>query len=360
MHCATTPTTIRNRASLFRIIHEVPILLTTLGRTAGRVHPGPRWSDAAARLKYCVRGLLSPGTTEAWFRVLESPVLRGIAEAHPRLHSKLQRPYLHRRTTIVDRLATLTEHYHFLVDVLQTPERDLVFKPGGLRLADLPVEPAGRYSLRLVYDDQFEKEGDLMVVLWDQSLGKAIFTLSFTITRWDCPAASRQIFIGGLQGRKGANDREDIVALTRALHGLRPKAMLVFAIQRLAQCWGIASLRAVGDAEHIYRHFRKRREINSSYDTFWTESQGSKDLDGNFTLPSHPTVRCIEELAPNKRSMYRKRYALLERLGLEMGDAAAASSLRHEAAAQPVALPLNSGELARELARTFASAHPAG
>ncbi len=335
------------------------MLLTTLGRTAGRVHPDPTWSDAAARLKYCVRGLLSPGATGTWFRMLGSPALRGIATAHPRLHSKLQRPYLHRRTTIRDRLATLTEHYHFLVDVLRTPERDLVFKPGGLPLTELPVEPAGRYSLRLVYDDQFEKEGDLMVVLWDQNQGTAIFTLSFTITHWDCPANSREIFIGGLQGRKGANDREDIVALTRALHGLRPKALLVFAIQRLAQCWGIASLRAVGDDEHIYRHFRKRREINSSYDTFWTESQGRKDPDGNFTLPNHPTVRCIEELAPNKRSMYRKRYALLERLGLEMAGAAASPCQHNAARERQEALPLNSGGLVKDVARTFSGPQPA-
>lgn len=337
------------------------MLLTTLGRTAGRVHPDPTWADAAARLKYCVRGLLSPGKTGEWFRMLESPALRGIAAAHPRLHSKLQRPYLHRRTTVRDRLATLTEHYHFLVDVLRAPERELIFKPGGLLLTELPVEPVGRYALRLVYDDQFEKEGDLTLALWDRNQNAAIFTLSFTITQWDCPAASRQIFIGGLQGRKGANDREDVVALTRALHGLRPKALLVFAVQRLAQCWGIASVRAVGDAEHIYRHFRKRREINSSYDAFWTESQGRKDADGNFTLPNHPTIRCIEELPANKRSMYRKRYSMLERLGQEVATAATPTGRSNPAPApaRPVALPLHSGGLAQEMARTIADPHPA-
>lgn len=290
-------------------------LLATLSRTAGHVHPDPGWGDQLARMKYCARALLTPWRTAAWFKRLEAPELADLVRVHPRLYSKLQRPYLHRRVTVSQRLDLLQEHYGFVGDALDGTMRNAVSSAKGLHLADLPASDPARYSLRLRYDDQFEKEGELTLALYDAALEESIFTLSFTVTNWRGGAAGTSLFVGGLQGRRGANDRDEIVALTRSLHGLRPKALLIFAVQSLAAAWGISEIRAVGDSEHIYRHFRKRREIRASYDEFWTECQGARNDDGNYTLPSRPVVRPLETLPANKRSLYRKRYAMLETLG---------------------------------------------
>ena len=301
-------------------------LLATLSRTAGRVHPDSNLGDRIARMKYCIRGLLAPWRTNAWFAQLRSPELRVLVRTHPRIYSKLQRPYLHRRVTLAQRLRLLQEHYAFFSESLGADVRYAVSSPAGLLLAELPASDSSRYSLRLRYDDQFEKEGELTLALQDSVLGEAIFTLSFTVTCWNGGGASAsELFVGGIQGRKGANDRDEIVALTRSLHGLRPKALLVFAVQRLAEAWDIAGLRAVGDSEHIYRHFRKRRAIQTSYDSFWEECQGGRDADGNFTLPARPVFRGLEAIPANKRSLYRKRYAMLETLGKHLHQAVTSS-----------------------------------
>ena len=312
-------------------------LLATLSRTAGRVHPDSTWGDRLARVKYCVRGLLTPWRTTVWFSQLRSPALQELVRGHPRIHSKLQRPYLHRRVTLTQRLSVLREHYAFFTNSLDATQRRAVSSPAGLFLAELPASDPTRYSLRLRYDTQFEKEGELTLALQDSVLGEAIFTLSFTVTGWNGKRGTRELFVGGIQGRKGANDRDEIVALTRSLHGLRPKALLVFAVQRLAEVWGIANLRAVGDSEHIYRHFRKRRAIQTSYDSFWEECQGGRDADGNFTLPARPVFRGIDAIPAHKRSLYRKRYALMELLGGQLQQAVTISPAA--AVTMPLVLP---------------------
>lgn len=288
-------------------------LFATLYRTADRVYPESTWGELLARGKYCVRGILAAGPTSRWFRLLESPYLVGATHSHPRIFSKLQRPYLHRRLGLRARLAVLEEHYSFVINQLTDAARQAIFTDAGFEVASIHIDGSKRYSVCLRYMDQFEKEGELTAVLIDTRQDVTVFVISFTITRWK--GEERELFIGGLQGQMGASDRESVVQLTRTLHGLRPKALLVFVVQRLAQCWQINRLRAVGDSEHIYRHFRKRREIFASYDTFWEECNGVLDPDGNYSLPERPTIRRIDELPAKKRPLYRRRYAMLEELG---------------------------------------------
>jgi hypothetical protein len=88
----------------------------------------------------------------------------------------------------------------------------------------------------------------------------------------------------------------------------------LFALQQLAEIWSIEVIRAVGDANHIYRHFRKRRSFAFSYDEFWIECGGKPGRDSNFTLPAKPQLRPLSEIKAGKRSMYRRRYAMLEDL----------------------------------------------
>jgi uncharacterized protein VirK/YbjX len=126
------------------------------------------------------------------------------------------------------------------------------------------------------------------------------------------------LFIGGLQGAKMENQRELVIRLTRSLRGLRPKALLVFALQQLAQSWGITRIRAVGGREHIYCHYRKRKTFHANYDEFWLECLGQRMPDGNFELPVIAPLRNLAELPRTKRPVYRRRYEMLEEIAKEI------------------------------------------
>jgi uncharacterized protein len=284
-------------------------------RTARSVHPESGCKGMLARAKYLVRGLARPRLTTEWFAIMHSRPLGSLLRQYPHILSKLQRPYLHRRLGASGRLSALRSHYQFVSEFLDEPAREEIYAPAGLLLTTLPLVE-GQFTLRLFYS-HFWKEGEFSIGLFDDTRRAALFTLTFCI----CDSGdgnAREIFIGGLQGLRTDNMRELSVKLTRSLEGLRPKALLVFAVQRLAQSWGIAGIRAVARNEHIYRHYLKRKSFDADYDEFWIQCHGVALPDGNFRLPSAPPARNIDELPRKKRPIYRRRYAMLAELGEEI------------------------------------------
>ena len=88
-------------------------LLTELVSTAPLVHPERSFSDAIARVKCCVRGMIFARYTEEWFRLLQTPHLALLVQNHPHIRSKLQRPYLNRTLGPRRRLEALKQHLSF-------------------------------------------------------------------------------------------------------------------------------------------------------------------------------------------------------------------------------------------------------
>lgn len=292
-------------------------LLQTLAQTGSRIHPGFRPDVVFRRAKYYLRGLAFPAATAEWFKLLETPALAAVVRRRPELFQKPQRPYLTSTLRTEQRLQMLTHHYQFIVSHFP-PEllREIHAYPGKC-LATLPGHDGGQYELRLM-SSWTEREGELVLMLRNQASGEKLFTLTFAITR--CSAGGCEILIGGLQGNRQANDKELIVALTRHWHGLRPRALLLFALHQLAAMWNATRVRAVGDASHVYRLWKKGGQMAFCYDDWWQETGGQLAADGLFDLPARFVPRDIATVKTNKRSMYRHRYLMLEDLGRQIAD----------------------------------------
>ena len=134
-------------------------------------------------------------------------------------------------------------------------------------------------------------------------------------------------FIGGFQGRKGG-DEATIKLATKAMHGLRPKNLMVLLVQELAQALGIAELRGVGNLVQVYRARLNHplvpsRKIRFDFDALWTEVGGEPREDGWFTLPMTTPRRSPDQVKPNKRAMYAKRYLLLDDLSRQIRESLA-------------------------------------
>jgi uncharacterized protein VirK/YbjX len=285
----------------------VKMLVKDLIATSVLVHRDTREWGILKRIKYVLRGLAIYRETREWFDFLHQPWMTPIVEKHPCLFHKLQRPYLNRILTPRQRLETLRTHYRFVQTNFSPQLKRALFDGTGLILGELAAGEEGLVALRLSFS-RMEKEGDLTLDLVELKSGIQVASLSFSISRWEKKAT--EIFVGGLQGNHQFS-KEGVVALTRALHGLRPKALLFFTLQQLAQAWGITRLRAVSNEQHIYRHFQKRRNISASYNAFWEDCEGRLTGDRMFDLPVIFTPRPISEIKVNKRSMYRRRYTML-------------------------------------------------
>jgi uncharacterized protein VirK/YbjX len=283
-------------------------LVGKLLETAPLVHRDPSPGGIVKRAKYCLRGLAFAPYTSEWFEFLEKPKLTFIVQNNPALFHKLQRPYLNRTLNTAERLDALKQHYLFILDQFSQSLTEEVYTPSGKLLLELPIEGIGTLELHLLCS-KMQKEGDLTLCLTIKESSQGVATLSFSISKWQ--KQHKEVFIGGLQGDK-ATDERTVVAITRGLYGLRPKALLFYLVQRLSTHWGVGRLRAVSDDLHIYRHFQARRNVVASYNQFWNECGGTLAPDGVFDLPPAFVPREISTIRANKRQLYRRRYAMLE------------------------------------------------
>jgi hypothetical protein len=286
-------------------------LPSALLRTAGIVYPFPGLRRFKDKAKYVGRGLLTPGLSCEWLSLLARPEMEFAGRLQPRVYSKLQRPYLHKDLRPAGRLAALRAHHGLAVEKLSASALEKIYSSWDVRLLETTIPDLGGFSVRMASRRLYEKEGELTLALFDDRFNRPMFALSFTV--WKSGAGTRELFIGGLQGIKRENDGEVTVAVTRGMNGLRPKALLLFTVQQIAAYWEVSTIRAVSDAQNIFRDIRlSHKKVMASYDDFWTDSDGKLDADGLFTLPPRFVPRPIAEIKPNKRSLYKKRYVMLE------------------------------------------------
>ncbi len=298
-----------------QLVQYLRTLLKDLVRTAPLVHPQPGLRDRVWRAKYCIRGLARAALTRQWFRLLQTPTLAWVIQSHPHIFSKLQRAYLTRTLRPAQRLEILKNHYAFTIEHFsQESIREIYTSPGSL-LAELPPK-LGRLTLRLAYCHSLGKEGELTVRLDDDQVRWPIYSLTFSVTNNE--SERREIWIGGLQGYTTAHDKARVIAITRGMHGLRPKALVFFVLQQLALGWNVKRIRAVSDRMHIYQHYLRRKTLAARYDDFWTECGGVLAPDHLFDLPLVPSARPLASLKPGKRAMYRHRYEMLEQLARQI------------------------------------------
>ncbi len=278
------------------------------------------------RLKFLVRAWKQPRLTNVWLARLAQSDLAPLWMARPRLATKLQRPYVHCEWRVLERFGALMGHYDVLSRIFSTDVRQGIYCGEGIGVIRLVNPVSGhQLDLRLFYHDQFEKEGELTLAIAEVATGLTLAGLTFCLAQ---PAHQRTIIIGGLQANPDPQTHVLIHDVSKEMHGLRPKALALCCHQQLAACWQVGRIEAVGDEQHIYRHWRKRREFAASYDEFWSESDGRRLPGGGWELPLQPKQRSRAELKPSRRKAHERRYAMLAALQPKLIMAVAALAAR--------------------------------
>jgi uncharacterized protein VirK/YbjX len=267
-----------------------------------------RWATAAA---------LRPRRSLAWFSFHDDPAMRGFAEANPRLIFRALSRYMSVRWGFSRRTKVIQDTYRFIA-LRGGFLAEAMRRPGGSILAQIDLDRGQRARIRLGSDAQFRKEGEISLFLELEGVAGAITGTAFSVEEGSGWVA----LVGGFQGRKGG-DEDTIKLATKAMHGLRPKNLMVWLLQELAQTLGIAVLHGVGNEVQVYRSRMNQpwvptRDIRFDFDALWEEVGGVQDSDGWFRLPLQTPRRAADEIKPNKRSMYAKRYAFLDELSMQL------------------------------------------
>jgi uncharacterized protein VirK/YbjX len=175
-------------------------------------------------------------------------------------------------------------------------------------------EEAGTIRFALASDDRFRREGEWTLRVFCDQIGGELCSIAFAVEEVDGQWVA---YAGAIQGGSGANEAT-IKASAKAMHGVRAKAMAIFALQEVVSTLGFARLLGAGNsiqmsnAKHMIRV--PWNKISFNYDGMWAEADGKPAAEGWFELPLREVRRTREEIKANKRPLYARRYALFDQL----------------------------------------------
>ena len=274
-----------------------------------------------ARLNQCLRwsvlAALSPRAALDWFALCAARTLQPFCERQRVLPLKALRPYVSLRWSSQRRMRVILETYEFLH---QAPAllREAILHPEGAVLARTRLPGVRWLALHLGWDQRFRKEGELVLSL--RMLGDPARALAMSLAFERAPSGAWHCYIGCVQG--GDETPERIRELTKVMHGLRPKSLLLFAAQELTHAVSVEALLGVSRAIQVYRSKQwirlRAQKIQFDYDRFWSEAGGRCDAEGWYRLPPHTVRRAREAIATNKRAQYARRYQLMDDLTAQM------------------------------------------
>ncbi|PHV29171.1 hypothetical protein CSQ93_03530 [Janthinobacterium sp. BJB426] len=266
------------------------------------------------RLKAALGALFFPRQRTRWQAFLGSmPGLSSLAQLHPCLRFKIYRPYASRQLGCADRLALLEGHYRFL---WQAGARALVELAARqpVVLAAFEGKDGALYRLQLTAIHDSHREGELCLRLTRD--GQPFYLASFLFL----PRADGvSLQLGALQGLRSEAGAQAVKAATRALHGCRPKNLMVTALRDFGDFFACNNVFLISNDNRIALNARRRRHIAADYDLAWQELHALRMRDGNYHLPCAPyRAPDLADVPSKKRADARRRGELLQCMSADM------------------------------------------
>lgn len=262
------------------------------------------------RIKFIARALFYKKAFNYLVDNIDASMLEMLCTRSHRFLEKPFRPYIIKNNPAINRSELVIDHYKTASELVSlTLMKQIYSDSKGLTLITFEINEI-LYTVKLVYEERYQKEGDMSLVLQSQDDGN-FYTISFILGHEN---GGRCIKIGGLQGPcSSESSNEKIKNLTRKLYGQRPKSLMVSLLNILAQIWEVETILAVKAQSHTYAAKRYRNgRIKTDYDALWIELGGT-EYDRNFySLSVNAPRRDIEVMSRSKRSMYRRRYEWLD------------------------------------------------
>ena len=286
-----------------------PLGLAVFWAAAKNIHPG--WSAQALKSKLgliigCVKASRELST------LLDQPQHASLVhelKERPEILGFVQWPYIHAGWSLTHRFEALSQHRHAVCTDMSAVNVDVVRT---LVVADLSHVSPG---LRLIVDRApwCLREGSLV---FNQFLGEdRMMSLAFSFG-WR--NGERVAYVGSVQGSNIDSALAKYRDIAKNLQGMRSRDFLVKSFQYLMYHLGVTQILCIQDTNRHHRHayfgINKVEELHLNYDEVWLEHAGTPTPDGFHRLPALPNVRPIEEIAAKNRALYRRRYAMMDKL----------------------------------------------
>lgn len=259
------------------------------------------------KLKFVLRSFVYKKEILNLYTIFTKKNLSPVMKAQPEIINKPFRTYLFCNIKIKNKFKNLLSHYTYISKTFTPEAIKLIYSTFELSLVEFELEDIGKINVKLCYIPDLGKEGE-MTLLLDLN-GEDLYSIQFSLHEENNES---EFTIFGIQSRN-AIDPELIKKITKKMHGVRPRNYLFFILRQLCEILNIDTIKAVRSQFHIANcsHVKKTNKFQANYDQYWEEEQGIKG-EKFYTLPLKETRKTMEEIASKKRSMYNKRYTMLD------------------------------------------------
>ena len=260
------------------------------------------------------------------------PEFQYIGDIEPAIFYKPFRPYFCKGLPIRKRIDQIYFHYETLGKLYGNYIRHL-YSSSGIPVLTLQrrSEEEPEYHVILHASTTFRREAELAFSVVD-SIDMRMYSAAFSFIK---DGDGMSLAITSIQGSDpSAKDPQGALKIiTRQAFGLIPMHLVTDLVFMFAKACGARRVIAVKSSHHVFQdiHYRKlSRKVYCDYDSIWA-AFGAKDTDiEGFSEISEEPRKDIASIPSKKRSLYRKRYALLDELsasvqklfGVKAGDAA--------------------------------------
>ena len=251
-----------------------------------------------------------------WLSFLQEPENQPIQEANSFLRFRTLRGYVSARWGNDQKLKVLKDSLRFAHLKKGLLLESLIIKmEEKLIIADVPLgEDLGNIQFKLSNSYRFRREGQWTLSVHCDKIGDELCSIAFAVEEVNGQWIA---YAGAIQGGAGANE-DTIKASWKAMHGVRAKAMAIFALQEVVSALGVSRLLGAGNSIQMSsgKHMISVpwNKISFNYNQMWEEADGKAVEDGWFELPLREIRRSREEIKTNKRALYTRRYALFDQL----------------------------------------------
>lgn len=265
------------------------------------------------KIFFFVQAIIHHKEITGLFHFFQSAVRSEILLANPCILQQSVRQWFYYHSTAQERERIIINHFSFLEEHINSSMLRQLYLKKGILLWSTPYKDK-TLALSLTFNHDYRKEGLLAVTL--TANGVRLYLMTF----WIAPDkhGRNSLWVGALQG--GKSQLQTNRDLTKFFFGCRPNNLILHTLYLILQHLQIEQIYAVSNygfqASH---HYSSKRRLKTSYDKFWSEAQGVPCTDKRFfALPSCEPKKDFASIPSHKRSMYRKRYAMLDTLDIEI------------------------------------------
>ena len=276
------------------------LLRSLRNRSDWRGSPAKRFMTAS---KYIARTLCMPRQHDRYLAFLYGHSrMSAYQRRDPRVLERHFHRYVHLQWDRPARLRSIQQHYRFALTRLPGALFEAIYIYGNATLGNLTLKDGSQLKLCLQPPIFMGCEGELCIQLSDAN-DHPVYRIILSVIG-DQPT----IAIGCIQGPDGRNSKDLVRDLTKNMHGMRPKQLMLSLAYAFAHHLGIERILAVGNAAHPLRLVRDK--FRADYDAFWLEQKGRNVGDGWFMLPEALSRKSESEVPSHHRSAFRRREAM--------------------------------------------------